>query len=384
MKLLPASRMWVLFQKGLWFLALVSVWKTGTCFPSIHDETALKSEVRLPKSTLVLDQAAVSPVAGQSGTLKVVLSKHSWQQLQQQRSEDDFQWVLLIVMGDGLGSKNEHPCAVYIPTSEFNSVPKETNGRYEYQVSLSKALITNIDFVFKDDPFQNALFQSHFPELEQPIYSLRRLLEANLKWLPLISGIGFQLLKDYQGDDTASSLVHALITGIGSNYLYSKRTKPMWRRFIEKDPPDGLLDTIIPLLTYGYAGFEIYDSIMTGSFQFLLHGGSIFLALRTLYQRDEIHLATDALLMETSTIFLDLRHVNEAFLCAFAATFFFYRLWIFPKEYFQYMKAVYWDGYHYDGDETLHPVVAGTTTVFNTLNFYWGYRILRKIGRRLF
>ncbi|WP_133060358.1 TLC domain-containing protein [Parendozoicomonas haliclonae] len=213
---------------------------------------------------------------------------------------------------------------------------------------------------------------------------IHRNLNDYKHWIPLATGIGFQWLQDYSGNLYSAPLVHSLITGFGSNWIYWQRDKPSWQRVVDGDGPDNLMEELLPYVTYGYSGYELYDSLTKGSAQYLLHGGTIFLILSTLKSLDKMHLATDALLMETSSIFLHMQAFDKRFLYGFALTFYLYRWGVFPKMLGEYVKAWYWDGVRYPNAEYLHPGIMLSTSVFNALNLYWGSLIARKLVRHLF
>ncbi|WP_281647658.1 TLC domain-containing protein [Parendozoicomonas sp. Alg238-R29] len=205
-------------------------------------------------------------------------------------------------------------------------------------------------------------------------YSLK---ENGLYLIPLVSAAAFIAMPDYKKNLINAPLIHALISGVGSSYLYSKRDKPYWQRVVEDEPPSGWWDVLLPLVSYGYAGYDLYSSASERDWLYVLHGGSMLSVFSAFAANGRVHLLTDTLMLENSTIFYYLRDVDPIFRVGFASTFCLLRLGLFPYGWWQYVRNVYLEGKDYPGSEITNPALLSGGLIFGGLNIYWGAKLLR-------
>ncbi|MCG8475648.1 MAG: TLC domain-containing protein, partial [Cytophagales bacterium] len=212
------------------------------------------------------------------------------------------------------------------------------------------------------------------------------IVDKGLLSIPLMAGLAFQAIHSLSNwrlapgakrDNVTAPLIHALVTSLPANYLYFSRKDPGWLRVIRNDPPKTELETVLPLITMGYAGYEMLDSLLQKEWIYVFHSGGILAVAGLFASTGRLHLLSDTLMMETSSIFYNLRRVNTNFLYGFAAAFFFYRWGVIPYEWFQLMKAAYYDGMRYPDDQIMTPAVLAGGLLFNGLNFFWGMKILK-------
>ena len=209
-----------------------------------------------------------------------------------------------------------------------------------------------------------------------------------LYWIPIVSAIGFQLLHDYcnQGlslnsrrNTTCAPLVHSLITGISSNYLFFTRTEPSWMQIVSEDVPQSYLEIIPPLISWGYSLYELHDSVTHQSVEFFIHGAGMFLGMYYLNKVGKAHLFNIPLITEASQIFYNMRRVDKRFMYPFGLLFFIYRWGIIPSIWLSYVRNVYWNDVRYPEEETISPLwlLGGVGT--HVMNVYWGAKILKII-----
>ncbi|MCL6270385.1 TLC domain-containing protein [Sansalvadorimonas sp. 2012CJ34-2] len=211
-------------------------------------------------------------------------------------------------------------------------------------------------------------------------------MNKGLFLIPVVSAIGFKIVHEYcnyglapgeKRNDTCSPLLHALLTGIGSNYLFHTSEKTWWEKIISDAPSDSYLASILPLISWGYSAYEFHDSFNQGSTEFMIHGGGMFLTISLLASQNKQHLFIEPLLMETSQIFYNLRRVHRNFMYPFAALFFIYRWGIFPYIWGQYIQNVYRKDIHFPLEKTGNFLMIGGGLLSHSLNFYWGSKILK-------
>ncbi|WP_153301581.1 TLC domain-containing protein [Endozoicomonas arenosclerae] len=205
-----------------------------------------------------------------------------------------------------------------------------------------------------------------------------------MAWIVGGSGSVFFTLKQYSGADTIPSFLHSVITGTGSSYLYFNRNTSYVERIILQREPANIWEIVLPLITFGYAAWEIIDSIAVGSTAFLIHGTTIFVTCSTFCALGRIHLVADGLIVEFSTIYLNFLRYHPAIRVMFAASFFIFRWGIFPYEWAKFALTVYRGEAEYENSDIINPVVITSGGIFNTLNFYWGMFIIYRMATTWF
>ncbi|WP_133060502.1 hypothetical protein [Parendozoicomonas haliclonae] len=200
--------------------------------------------------------------------------------------------------------------------------------------------------------------------------------------IPFLSGLAFQAMPHYRDSLFNAPFIHGLISGIGSHTLYFGRDSYYPERFLRRAPPDSEMDIIIPLISYGYAGYELFHYLTSTPARpdFIFHSAAMTAVFSIFAGLGELHLLSDVLVIELSSIFLGLKDYHDIFAMAFAGTFYIYRWGLFPQGWWTIAQAPE------TGEELEYPerkwrrralVAAGAA--FNALSGYWGILTLGKI-----
>jgi TLC domain len=199
------------------------------------------------------------------------------------------------------------------------------------------------------------------------------------------------------------AFLHAIVSSVGALaclYLDWVASEPMTRvaeplRSIALCAgPLTSLHRILPAITMGYSVFDLLDGLQI-SLSFALHGVAT-LAVMALFLHvvDAPHIVAPMLLMETSTIFLNLVHADfvpasaaVANQICFAVSFFVARLVLFPMIWIKLMGTM-WQYRTNVTFQQCYPAHFMYTCflfgmVFHTLNVYWFIKIVRKARRRM-
>ncbi len=201
-------------------------------------------------------------------------------------------------------------------------------------------------------------------------------------------------------------LLHATLSGVGSAicvYLnhfaavdISGESEPLRSIRCDGDDASSLpltsLHRILPAITLGYGLCDILEGLDLGR-DFLLHATALVIVMGTCCEMGYSHTVTPMLLMEISSIFLNLSSAtfisettSVVFQLLFASSFFVIRIWIVPYIWLEWVwtlvreeregRAIcfHWSFKYFT-------IFFGF--IFNGLNFYWMYKIIRKIKRKL-
>jgi len=203
-------------------------------------------------------------------------------------------------------------------------------------------------------------------------------------------------------------LLHATVSGVGSAicvYLnhfaavdISGESEPL--RSIRCDGDDDAsaslpltsLHRILPAITLGYGLCDIIEGLDLGR-DFLLHATALVIVMGTCCEMGYSHTVTPMLLMEISSIWLNLSSAtfisettSVVFQLLFASSFFVIRIWIVPYLWLEWVWTLVREereGYSICFHWSFKYFVVMFGFVFNGLNFYWMYKIIRKIKRKL-
>ena len=115
---------------------------------------------------------------------------------------------------------------------------------------------------------------------------------------------------------------------------------------------------------------------------YILHG-VLFSTVGLIFMHNEnFHWLYPGLLLETSSIFLNLTVLPYDFIkYSFAATFLFYRNIVFPYLSIIFVKDKYvfiFEPEHYNDK-----IILFSLFCINYLNFFWGYKLVKKIIRHI-
>mmetsp|Transcript_38549 Transcript_38549/g.93245 ORF Transcript_38549/g.93245 Transcript_38549/m.93245 type:complete len:285 (-) Transcript_38549:55-909(-) len=197
------------------------------------------------------------------------------------------------------------------------------------------------------------------------------------------------------------SFIHAVVSGYGSlicmllSYFAAVQltgtTEPA--RSILCQGPLTSLHRIVPAITMGFGMFDIIEGFTNG-IDFMLHGLATSFVMAYFTEHDISEVVVGMLLMELSTPFLSLTQcelfsdkVITINMGMFVLSFFFYRCVVVPYIMFDIFTTVV----QYRNDPVsqacvpwhLAHVIFIFCVFFNSLNFYWMYKIIRKVKRKL-
>jgi len=138
-----------------------------------------------------------------------------------------------------------------------------------------------------------------------------------------------------------------------------------------------------PIFSCAFGLYDLYNGIyILKKIDFILHG-ILFSATGFIFMYNEnFHWFYPALLMETSSIFLNLTVFPfDIFKMCFLVTFIFYRNIVFPYISFLFIKNKYviiFQPEHFQEKG----IIVGILCI-NLLNFFWGYKIVKKAIRHI-
>ncbi|KEQ17189.1 TLC domain-containing protein [Endozoicomonas numazuensis] len=375
------------------------------------------TEINNTNAPLILNGATVKIVQKKSdkgkGWLKIIVPKEALGLLKQSSGNDPEQWLKVYgSLADDSGSTGAQTTlkSLSFPAQSLSlrgivkSEHDNNDMLYEAQVPLDHVKISDATTHsgFKETPEEiirkelacRAAEKANSPMLmTTPPDSNTSMVTHDsssyipqdmMVWIAGGSGSLFLTLKQYTGGDTVPSFVHSAITGTGSNYLYFSRNTSYVERITLQREPANVWEIVLPLITFGYAAWEIFDSIQHGSAAFFIHGTTIFVTCSTFCALGRIHLVTDGLIVEFSTIYLNFLKYHAAMRLLFATSFFVFRWGIFPYEWLKFALAVYRGEAQYENSHIINPVVLSSGGVFIALNTYWGALILHRIATTWF
>jgi hypothetical protein len=182
---------------------------------------------------------------------------------------------------------------------------------------------------------------------------------------------------------------HALFEAIASSYvvLFTFERPSLYILHVLQGGKPGMIENMLPMVTWGYSIWDIGNGIYTGDKSFLYHGIVLFVLCGSLYYFSCLHLLTGPLLMEVSTVFLNLIDLNVfALKMAFLLSFLIIRWAIIPYLWMYYIiQSFYYQigSVRKENDSPLPVdwVVLIGGIAFHGLNVYWGIKILRKAQR---
>jgi TLC domain len=197
------------------------------------------------------------------------------------------------------------------------------------------------------------------------------------------------------------ALIHALASSGGaifclyldstSSELLTGTSEPL--RAVLCQEPLTSLHRILPAITMGYALFDLYDGIFI-SVDFIMHGAATLAVMAIFIQVNAPQIMSPFLIMETSTIFLNVTKcdfftpaMSIANLACFALSFFVTRLVIFPVLWVRLVMTM-WEKWDDPVFQTCYPAHFKYTCLlfglfFIALNAFWFRKIIRKAIRKV-
>ena len=204
----------------------------------------------------------------------------------------------------------------------------------------------------------------------------------------------FLFIRAMTGSRNLPSLVNALITGPSGIYFYAHQNKTVTD--IVTGPPvtDYQLENIIPLVLYGYGGYEMMVSLYKRDWLFALHGSVLVAGSAASHDAGKMQLSMFGQVVELSQIFyhLGLMHkryygLNKPspyFFILFTGAFFATRWVILPYEYAKFIRDSYLNEDNYQQEPAMINTIAVGGALISALNLYWGIKIISKMREILF
>ena len=198
------------------------------------------------------------------------------------------------------------------------------------------------------------------------------------------------------------AVLHAVITAIGSILciyfdLHASEIDPKGTpeplRSIRCASALTVLHTLLPIVSLGYAVHDLVDGIYLKRADFFAHGLFLMVCLVIVCEMGAPHLVVAGLVMELSTLPLNLLKVQwsrPSYMLANATvlvlTFFLGRIVAFPWLWARWIDTFREE--HAKGEPMCYPshfiyIVVAFGSVFHVLNFYWFALIVRGIWRKL-
>lgn len=171
-----------------------------------------------------------------------------------------------------------------------------------------------------------------------------------------------------------SGLIHSIIGGIGYNIGVISFPLIMYDYPVIKDSiPDSYL--IVPLISFGYGFYDLYIGIKSRKFENILHGVLFLTSFGWAYKSNILCVMHISMIIETSSIFLNLRPFNQKWIdITFFITFFVYRIILFPILFLNYVI---------NPNNIARTIVLCEGIVLTLLNVYWFQLIVKKALREL-
>lgn len=220
----------------------------------------------------------------------------------------------------------------------------------------------------------------------------------NLRWVAVVFAGMFLAVKLIMGKKRGIewySLVHSLITGWGSLacvYLDFAFEEPL-RSISQCQQPLTTLHRILPAVTMGYSLLDMADGLATQSFEFALHGLATLTIMAFFCEIGFPQLVTPMLLMEVSSVFLNLVRadfftmsmnvINQMF---FALSFFAFRVLLVPYIWTTAMQTA-WNESSSEKFQSCFPsnffkVCIPIGIFFHSLNAYWFVKVVKKARKK--
>lgn len=183
-----------------------------------------------------------------------------------------------------------------------------------------------------------------------------------------------------KNDYSLISTINTLLTASIPNYLLITD----YQNFINID--NYSLDQVNILYEYpskfiiSYVIFDIYYSLNPYKKDMLLHGVLLSMSIFVIEYYNIQHIFCQALLMQTSTLFLN--YINKSNICGllFVLSFFVYRIIIFPLLSYKFLVNNLND---LNKEINYNHFIIIIATLINILNFYWFKKIIYKFKKKI-
>jgi len=188
------------------------------------------------------------------------------------------------------------------------------------------------------------------------------------------------------------AFAHATVTACGSCYVFYSIGGPVLyvNHLLSGEEALTTLERVLPMATWGYSLWDIGHGVAIRDNSLIYHGCTLFIICSALCHFQKLHMITMPLIMELSTVFLNLIRFDNIVLQLTFCVLFLVTRWLLAP----YMWAKYVQGAFFPttsprlelGSRPEDVVVLVGGMAFHILNGYWGVKIiqkaLRKLGRR--
>ena len=167
-----------------------------------------------------------------------------------------------------------------------------------------------------------------------------------------------------------AQLIHAVVSSVGNNaiLLYQPLIITNYT-IIYNDPKD--LYIIMPLISFGYSFYDLYIGIQSKSFANIAHGLMFSIYMTGLFYTDLLPVSHMFMIIESSSIFLNLRpYKSKLNDYMFVITFFIFRFIISPVCLFIYIS---------NPDNIYRGTALSGIVGITTINSYWFFLIIQKL-----
>lgn len=166
-----------------------------------------------------------------------------------------------------------------------------------------------------------------------------------------------------------SSLIHSIICGVGYNMGIIYNPAIIYDYYsITANISD--IYIFVPLISFGYAFYDLYIGIKSKKFENILHGMLFLSYFCYFYYKNMLGSMHVIMITETSSVFLNLRPFgNKINDILFIISFFIFRLIICPVTIYLYLI---------NPDNVEKPIVFWGMVSLTSLNIYWFYFIVKK------
>lgn len=174
---------------------------------------------------------------------------------------------------------------------------------------------------------------------------------------------------------------HHIIVSLVANYFFFTHPEKVINIYQYKTDDISEFYLYIPIITCSYGFYELMSaSFLKKKFEFMFHGMLMVTMSVFVLEYEIFHWVYPGLLMETSSIFLNLLHLkNKIYKYLFALTFILYRNILFPYICLCFYYKNFGKFISLNPDHNLEKGVGLLISVVNILNFFWGYKIIKKV-----
>ena len=176
---------------------------------------------------------------------------------------------------------------------------------------------------------------------------------------------------------------HALLCTIFTNMLLYEKPVFFMRIYDQTEADMGEFYLIMPIISFAFAFYDLWSGLKLKRTSYIFHG-SVFVAMAlffTLLYPGNLQLIYPGLLLESSNVPLNLMErypKSKFFKVMFAIVFLAYRIFFFPYLCLSYIGDRY-DKVFGTIDFHAEKVVVLFMMCGHMLNFYWGWKIVKKL-----